>query len=141
MTFKRAFRWIAAILATLLLLIIVAVAVLLRSARFHDYALSTAERMATEKIGAPVTVQNFVLHPSTIGLDLYGLRVLGANGPDFPPLLQADHIGLGNPDHFRLAARAASGPFGARPSRRLSHGGRARQLQHSHAEINRRREH
>ncbi|MGA3212569.1 MAG: hypothetical protein ABSD20_14785, partial [Terriglobales bacterium] len=95
MSWKRTIRWFAAIVAGLILVAIVTVAVLLHSARFHQYVLSTAERIATEKIGAPVTAQDFVLHFESLGLDLYGVRVLGANGPAYPPVLQVDHIGAG----------------------------------------------
>lgn len=95
MNWKRAARWVATIIAGLVLVAFAAIAILLRSPRFHLYVLNTAERIATEKIGAPVNAQDYALHWETLGLDLYGVRVLGADGPAYPPLLQVDHIGAG----------------------------------------------
>lgn len=79
----------------LLLLAIVTLAVLLHSARFHTYLIILAERKASDAIGAPVRLQNFAIHLSTLSLDLYGLKISGAAPYPNPPLLQADHIAAG----------------------------------------------
>jgi translocation and assembly module TamB len=82
------------IVAALIVLVIIAVAVLLHSAKFHAYIQRVAEQKATVAVGANVTVQNYNLHFSGISpaLDLYGLVVDGAQPYPTPPLLQIEHV-------------------------------------------------
>ncbi len=69
--------------------------VLLHSASFHNYVLRTAEKKASDSLNTRVQVQNFALHLSNLGLDLYGLTVYGTGPGANAPLLQVDHVGLG----------------------------------------------
>jgi translocation and assembly module TamB len=82
-------------LAVLVVLAFVAVTVVLHSARFHNYLLSTVQKKASESIGTQVQLQNFALHLSSLSLDLYGLTVHGANPYPDPPLLQVAHAEVG----------------------------------------------
>ena len=82
-------------LVALLVLVVVAVTLVLHSARFHNYLLSTVEKKASESIGTQVQLQNFALHLSTLSLDLYGLTIHGANPYPDPPLLQVAHAEVG----------------------------------------------
>jgi len=82
-------------LAALVVLAVVAVTVLLHSARFHNYLLSTVQKKASESIGTQVQIQDFALHLSSLSLDLYGLTVHGANPYPDPPLLQVAHAEVG----------------------------------------------
>ena len=79
----------------LLVIVGLAVTILLHSARFHHYILSTLERKAIQTIGTQVQLQNFVLHLSTLSVDLYGLTVHGAAPYPDPPLLQVAHAEVG----------------------------------------------
>jgi translocation and assembly module TamB len=87
--------WIFMGPAALMVLAIVAVTVVLHSARFHNYLLSTVQKKASESIGTQVQLQNFALHLSNLSLDLYGLTVHGANPYPEPPLLQVAHAEVG----------------------------------------------
>jgi translocation and assembly module TamB len=87
--------WIFMGLAVLVVLAFVAVTVVLHSARFHNYLLSTVQKKASESIGTQVQLQNFALHLSSLSLDLYGLTVHGANPYPDPPLLQVAHAEVG----------------------------------------------
>ena len=60
----------------------------------HRYLLNMVQSKASEALGVRVQLQNFTLHLSTLSLDLYGIRVAGANPYPDPPLLQADHVGV-----------------------------------------------
>ncbi len=91
----KAGAWIFMGLAAFMVLAFVAVTVVLHSARFHNYLLSTVQKKASESIGTQVQLQNFVLHPSTLSLDLYGLTVHGANSFPDPPLFQVAHAEVG----------------------------------------------
>jgi translocation and assembly module TamB len=91
----KAAAWTAGILITLLVVAGLAVTLLLHSARFHNYVLSTVERKASESIGTKVQLQNFALNLSNLSLDLYGLTVAGANPYPDPPLLQVAHGEVG----------------------------------------------
>jgi translocation and assembly module TamB len=82
---------VAGILITLLIVAGLAVTILLHSARFHNYVLSTLQKKASESIGTQVQLQNFALHLSNLSLDLYGLTVAGASPYPNPPLLQVAH--------------------------------------------------
>src|SRR6202165_1465738 len=55
----RIAAWLAAGITVLLLLVAVTATILLNSARFHEYVLSTVQKQATESLGVPVTLQNF----------------------------------------------------------------------------------
>ena len=57
--------------------------------------LKTAQQKASESLNTRVELQNYALHPSTLGLDLYGLTIYGVGPGANQPLLQVDHIGLG----------------------------------------------
>jgi len=83
--------WTAAGVFMLLALAGVTIAILLHSERFHHYVLSTVQEKASDALGTRVSVQNFALHLSDLGLDLYGLTVDGAAPYANPPLLQVDH--------------------------------------------------
>ena len=87
--------WLIASVATLLVLAGVTVAILLHSERFHRYVLNTVQQRASDALGVRVQLQNFGLHLSDLGLDLYGLTVDGASPYANPPLLQVDHVQVG----------------------------------------------
>ena len=91
----KAAAWVGGILITLLLIAGLAVTILLHSARFHHYVLSTVEQKASESIGTKVQLQNFALNLSNLSLDLYGLTVAGASPYPDPPLLQVAHGEVG----------------------------------------------
>ena len=91
----RIAAWLVASVAMLLVLASVAVAILLHSERFHQYVLNTVQQRASDALGVRVQLQNFGLHFSDLGLDLYGLTVDGASPYANPPLLQVDHVQVG----------------------------------------------
>ena len=91
----KAAAWVAGIFIVLLLVAGLAVTILLHSARFHNYVLSTVEQKASESIGTKVQLQNFALNLSNLSLDLYGLTVAGASPYPDPPLLQVAHGEVG----------------------------------------------
>jgi translocation and assembly module TamB len=91
---KKSVLWAIAIAAAIVVTIVLAAIVLLESPAFQRYAFRLAGRKAAAAVGAPVEVQGFSFHPSRLSLDLYGLRLLGAKGHPYPPLFEADHVGL-----------------------------------------------
>lgn len=92
---KKILAWVAGILVLLLLAIAIGIYAALHSVAVHNYVVKTAERKASESLNTRVELQNYALHPSTLGLDLYGLTVYGVGPGANQPLLQVDHIGLG----------------------------------------------
>jgi translocation and assembly module TamB len=87
--------WIACGLATVLLLIVATTAIVVRSAQFHNYVLSTLEQQASARLGANVQLQNFEVHLASLSADLYGLTISGAPPYPNPPLLEVRHIAVG----------------------------------------------
>ena len=94
---RRILRWVGIGVLVLMLLAVVGVVVLLKSNTVHRYLLNVAEEKARASLGTQVKVGNFALHFSGISptLDLYTVTVYGAPPYQTPPLLEADHIGLG----------------------------------------------
>src|ERR1035438_2318786 len=77
------------------LLMMIAVSLVLNTARGHNYLLRLAETQASDRLGVRVELQNFALHFSTLSVDLYGITVEGASPYPRPPLLQAAHVQAG----------------------------------------------
>jgi translocation and assembly module TamB len=93
----RILRWVAVGMGTLIVLVVLGMALLLRSERFHGYLLRTAQQKATEALGSQARMRDFAVHWSGISptIDLYGVVVQGAAPYSGPPLLQADAIHVG----------------------------------------------
>ena len=92
---RRVFAWIGGVVLLLIVLVAITIVVLLHSQRFHNYVLAKVNSIATQKLGAQVDVQNYVLHFSPLGLDVYGVTVHGANPYPDPPVLQLQHAHVG----------------------------------------------
>lgn len=89
---KKILGWTAGVLVLLLVVTLIGMAFLLRSATFHDYVLKKVEAQATDALNTPVHLQNFVLRLSNLTLDLYGLSVEGTGPGAGRPLLLVDHV-------------------------------------------------
>jgi len=83
--------WCVGSILVLILLLGCTLAVLLHSARFHQYLLQTVRSRASEALGVRVQLRDFKLGLAALHLDLYGLIVDGASPYANPPLLQVDH--------------------------------------------------
>ncbi|HTX75215.1 MAG TPA: translocation/assembly module TamB domain-containing protein [Terracidiphilus sp.] len=79
----------------LTVVVVVTIAVLLHSQRFHRYLLTKVDSVASQKLNTQVTLQNFALHFSALSLDVYGLTVHGASPYPDPPVLQLQHAEVG----------------------------------------------
>ena len=75
-------------------MLVVGIFALLHSARFHQYLLRKADQIASEKLGTSVTLQNFSLHLSNLGVDLFGITVDAPPPHSTPPLVQVQHVAL-----------------------------------------------
>jgi translocation and assembly module TamB len=80
-----------------IVLLVLGMAALLRSERFHAYLLRTTQQKATEALGSQARMRDFALHWSGISptIDLYGVVLQGGAPYPDPPLLEADAIHLG----------------------------------------------
>ena len=87
--------WVAGTVVALLVVAGLVITAVLHSARFHNYVLNTVQQKASENLGTQVQLQNFALHLSGLGVDLYGLTVHGAAPYPNPPLLQVAHAEVG----------------------------------------------
>src|SRR5512138_125409 len=96
-TGMRVLKWIGIGILGLLLLVVVAVVVLLRSDRVHRYVLAQAQQRASAALGSQVEVRDFALGLSLSRptLDLYDVTIYGAPPHPTPPLLVADRIHAG----------------------------------------------
>ena len=92
---RRWVAWVIAIVWLLPLLIIVPLLLLVNTNGVHRYLIGLVQQNASESLGVQVQLQNFVLHYRTLSVDLYGIRIAGAEPYADPPLLSADHIQAG----------------------------------------------
>ena len=91
----RVAGWILAAMLIIIMLLVIAAAALLHNQSFHRYVLRVAQQKASAALNTQVEVRDFALHLSHLSLDLYGVVVHGAMPHPNPPLLEAEHIGLG----------------------------------------------
>jgi translocation and assembly module TamB len=92
---RRFFAWAGVVILGLIVIVAVGITGLLHSRRFHNYLLAKAQAMVTQSLNTRVDVQNFALHFSPLGLDVYGVVVHGASPYPNPPLLQLQHAHVG----------------------------------------------
>lgn len=88
----RGFAWTAGGLVAAILLVAILLVNLVHVSSVHRYLISLAEREASARLGAPVTLENFALHLPQLRVDLYGVTIEGAGSHPSPPLLQVNHI-------------------------------------------------
>ena len=91
----KTIRWTVLFIVGPIIIGAIVLVPLLNNQRFHSYLLATLQTQASQKLGARVELQNFVLHLSTLSLDLYGLKIHGATPYSDPPLLQVQHVYAG----------------------------------------------
>ena len=88
-------KWIFGFIVFPILFGVLIVAFFLNTATGHNYLLNLLQKQATAALGAGVHLQNFNLHLTNLSVDLYGLKVDGANPHPNPPLLQVQHAQAG----------------------------------------------
>ncbi|HYX52048.1 MAG TPA: translocation/assembly module TamB domain-containing protein [Candidatus Limnocylindrales bacterium] len=93
---KKIILW--AVIAVFVLVIgigLTAVLLVQHNSGFRGYLLAKVESSVKESTGATLQVRDFGLRLSTLTLDMYGIVVHGTEPASAPPLLQADHLGVG----------------------------------------------
>jgi translocation and assembly module TamB len=92
---SKTLGWTAVILGAVLLFVVVAGILLLKSSGFHHYLISKIEQSAGEAAGTRVELQNLTLHVKTLSADVYGLTVHGTEASNDRPFLQVQHAKAG----------------------------------------------
>lgn len=96
MNWKKIILWVV---VGILALVIVAVGTLFlllkNSTGFRQYLLAKVETSVAQSTGARLEVKDFAVHLSPLSLDLYSVVVHGREPANAPPLMQADHVGVG----------------------------------------------
>jgi len=91
----RVIAWSAGSLVTIVILCGCAFLALIYTGAGNRYLLALVDRKAAEALGVRVKIESFALHPTTLSVDLYGIRISGAPPHPEPPLLQVDHLKAG----------------------------------------------
>ena len=91
---RRLVWWLLLPLAIILLLICAGVLVI-RSSRFHRYALATLVENAQQATGGRIEIGDFRFRWSGLRVDLYRVTLHGAESDPNAPLLYVDHLGAG----------------------------------------------
>src|SRR5438552_1843503 len=92
---RKAIGWTAVGIGALLIVVIGATLILLKSPAFHHYLITKIEQAAGETSGAQIEIQNLQLHIKTLTADIYGLTIHGAEAAGEKPLLQVQHARVG----------------------------------------------
>ena len=93
-THRRLIRFILIALSILVLLGVTAI-LIIRSSRFHRYALAMIVSRAEQATGGRVEIGDFTFQRAGLRVSFYRVALHGAEPTTAPPLFWADHIGLG----------------------------------------------
>ena len=90
-------RWLGLLIAAAMVLIVAVVLLVTYNKNIHQQVLSFAEQKAEAALGTPLKVRDYRFRMSGLSptVDLYNIVVDGAAPYPTPPLLQADHVGVG----------------------------------------------
>lgn len=97
----RVLAWAGFTVGMLILIVVVLAVSAVHSPRVHRYLLTLANTKASQSLGVPVRIQNFVLRfpkapsLSRIDIDVYGITVRGAEPFPSPPLALIQHVKVG----------------------------------------------
>jgi translocation and assembly module TamB len=100
-TWKKVLLWIGVGVLVLILVVIIGIVAALHTGPVHNYVKNVVQKKAAAALNTPVQLQDFVLHPLSGTLDLYGVVVQGATPPAGTvaavshPLLQVQHMHAG----------------------------------------------
>ncbi|MGH9406803.1 MAG: translocation/assembly module TamB domain-containing protein [Terriglobia bacterium] len=94
MSRTRILKKIFLVALAVVLALIVAAILVLRSGAFHRYALGAMISRAEQATGGKVTIGDFTFHLSGIRVDLYRITLHGTEPPSAPPLCSIEHIGV-----------------------------------------------
>ncbi len=92
---KKIIGWASIGIVSLLIILLAAGFLLVRSRFFHLYLLAKIVEKTHEATGARVEVGNYVLTPSTLRADLYRVSLHGSESDPTRPLLAVDHLAVG----------------------------------------------
>lgn len=96
MNWKKITLWsLAAIIVLVVGIGITSLLLLQHSPKFRSTLLARVEQAVKDSTGAEMKVQDFNLRLSTLTLDIYGIVVHGTEPAGSPPLVQAEHLGVG----------------------------------------------
>jgi translocation and assembly module TamB len=89
--------WIAGGIAAIVIILLIGIVVLLHNSGFRQYVLRVAQTKLTETIGLDFRMRDFAVHWSGLSpsVDMFDVVIDGAPPYQAPPLLHADHVGIG----------------------------------------------
>src|SRR3984893_18521008 len=90
----KTFRPVLIGIPGLLLLLVIAAVVIVRTHRFNQFLLAQIVQKAELSTGAHIDIQKLDIHWFPLTADFYGVVVHGRERVDEPPLLQAEHLGV-----------------------------------------------
>jgi translocation and assembly module TamB len=92
---RKIIGWAAVAIGALVLIVVVAAIVLLKSPAFQQYLVAKIEQKADASLGARVEIQNLDFQLKNLTAVIYGLTVHGNEPADAKPLLQVEKITAG----------------------------------------------
>jgi len=91
---RKIIRWIAGIVVALLVLVAIAL-VLVQNHGFQNYVIAKILHDMSESTNTRISIKSFSMSPAKLNIDFYGATIHGTEPDSAPPLLAADHVGLG----------------------------------------------
>lgn len=92
---KQFVRWIAAVLASLIVLIVLASYIVPKTPQFHRYVLAKIIEQVQRTTGGKLEVENWDFRFSPMVVTLYRITLHGTEGPEQKPLLAAEKVTIG----------------------------------------------
>ncbi|HKW19178.1 MAG TPA: translocation/assembly module TamB domain-containing protein [Terriglobales bacterium] len=92
---RKIIGWTAVTIGALLLFVVVAVVVALKTPALQRHLLATIQEKASAAIGSRVEIQSFDVRLRTLTVNVYGLTIHGTEPVSEKPLLQIQHATIG----------------------------------------------
>ena len=92
---KQFIRWVGAVVAILVFLVILGGYTVLKTPQFHRYVLAKIIEQVQRTTGGKLEVENWDFHISPMVVNLYGITFHGTEDPEHKPLFAAEKLTVG----------------------------------------------
>lgn len=92
---KQIIRWIAAVVGTLIFLVVLASYIVLKTPQFHRYVLANIIEQVQRTTGGKLELANWDFRLSPMVVNLYGITLHGIEDPGQKPLFTAEKLTVG----------------------------------------------
>ncbi len=92
MTWKKKLGWVATVFIIVVVVLVAAGYLVLKSPGFHAYLLNEIEKLASQSLATSVRIQNFALQLPRLSATAYGITIASREESTPSPLAEADQL-------------------------------------------------